>query len=250
MTEEEMKSRAPKIVAMPKPALPCGAEVRRAHPVVGKNGQTACIICGGQNFAFGPGGRKSRSGKLPQCEGCQSLERHRLLRKLWAKLPESLLHASKILQFSPDQSVNEKWFGSYELSIYGGKNSINMESIARPNDTYDIIIANHVLEHVPDDRKAFSELMRVLAPDGFFEMMVPNPYFVPATNDWGYPRPENHEHFRIYGSDLVKRFQEGTPGTHVLRMTSLDDVTNIEDYVYFWAKNSSVIDKLRKWLVS
>jgi SAM-dependent methyltransferase len=39
--------------------------------------------------------------------------------------------------------------------------------------SYDVIICMHVLEHVPDDRRALSELSRVLKPDGWGVIMVP-----------------------------------------------------------------------------
>lgn len=40
-------------------------------------------------------------------------------------------------------------------------------------DTFDIIICSHVLEHVPDDAAAFAELYRVLKPGGHALLLVP-----------------------------------------------------------------------------
>lgn len=47
----------------------------------------------------------------------------------------------------------------------------NMPEIA--SDSYDILICSHVLEHVKDDKKALSELYRVLKPGGWGIIMVP-----------------------------------------------------------------------------
>jgi SAM-dependent methyltransferase len=47
----------------------------------------------------------------------------------------------------------------------------DMSAIA--SDSYDILICSHVLEHVVDDRKALSELYRVLKPSGWGIIMVP-----------------------------------------------------------------------------
>lgn len=47
----------------------------------------------------------------------------------------------------------------------------NMPDIA--SDSYDILICSHVLEHVKDDKKALSELYRVLKPGGWGIIMVP-----------------------------------------------------------------------------
>jgi ubiquinone/menaquinone biosynthesis C-methylase UbiE len=34
------------------------------------------------------------------------------------------------------------------------------------DNQYDVILCNHVLEHIPDDTKAMQELYRVLKPGG------------------------------------------------------------------------------------
>jgi len=47
----------------------------------------------------------------------------------------------------------------------------NMTRIA--SDSYDMFICSHVLEHVDDDRKALSELFRILKPGGCGILMVP-----------------------------------------------------------------------------
>ncbi|KPB74852.1 MULTISPECIES: methyltransferase domain-containing protein [Pseudomonas syringae group] len=41
------------------------------------------------------------------------------------------------------------------------------------DESFDFIVCSHVLEHVPDDRKAMSELFRVLAKGGSAILMVP-----------------------------------------------------------------------------
>jgi hypothetical protein len=83
------------------------------------------------------------------------------LRKALEYIPRSDLAWRRALQFAPDGSLEESWFRTYEASTYGGKNSIDMQAIDRPADSYDFISSSMVLEFVPDDRKAFSELLRV-----------------------------------------------------------------------------------------
>ena len=41
------------------------------------------------------------------------------------------------------------------------------------NDTFDLIICNHVLEHIIDDNSAMSEIYRVLKKDGIGILQVP-----------------------------------------------------------------------------
>lgn len=40
------------------------------------------------------------------------------------------------------------------------------------NELFDAVVANHVLEHIPEDRKAMSEILRVLKPGGWAILQV------------------------------------------------------------------------------
>jgi len=78
-----------------------------------------------------------------------------------------------------------------------------------------VIICSHVLEHVMDDRKAMSELFRVLKPKGIAILQVPISKTVRETfEDFTITSPEEREkyfgqkdHVRIYGQDYKKRLQ-------------------------------------------
>lgn len=52
---------------------------------------------------------------------------------------------------------------------HGDIEFLNFES-----NTFDFILVNEVLEHVPDDRQALREIYRVLKPGGFFALFSPN----------------------------------------------------------------------------
>jgi ubiquinone/menaquinone biosynthesis C-methylase UbiE len=41
------------------------------------------------------------------------------------------------------------------------------------DNQYDVILCNHVLEHIPDDTKAMQELYRVLKPGGMAILQIP-----------------------------------------------------------------------------
>ncbi len=49
---------------------------------------------------------------------------------------------------------------------------LNIEAIASPDASYDCVVCSHVLEHV-DDKKALSEIYRVLRPGGVALIMLP-----------------------------------------------------------------------------
>jgi ubiquinone/menaquinone biosynthesis C-methylase UbiE len=80
------------------------------------------------------------------------------------------------------------------------------------NDTFDVIICYHVLEHVPDDATAMRELFRVLKPGGWGILQVP--IWSEATfEDSSIPRQDflkqygHTDHVRRYGPDFKDRLE-------------------------------------------
>ncbi len=209
-----------------------------------------CNICGNKTFGRGPGGRVSPGSRmLPRCEKCGSLERHRAQRTLWASFSQSFLGARSVLQFSKDSSIEPSWFRKYEVSIYGVKNTLDIQNIDRPDGNYDIVVASHVLEHVPDDKAAMREIMRILTPNGFAFIAVPNPMVYDTTDDWGYPIAELHEHYRMYGKDISEKFDEIVgPGNWKIEYIT-DPITGLNDCCYLLAKSSKTLAEIEEALV-
>ena len=89
---------------------------------------------------------------------------------------------------------------------------LDMESIDVDDEQYDIIIASHVLEHV-DDKKASSELLRVLVDGGIFVCQVPIVEGWESTyEDDSITSEEDRwlhfgqgDHVRYYGADFRER---------------------------------------------
>lgn len=200
-----------------------------------------CSICGYTKFIHGPYHRTGVCGQLPQCAKCNSLERHRALRSVWNAIPAALMSGRKTLQFSYDVSVKPEWFGSYELSEYEGENPIDLQDIQRDSKSYDIVVCNHVLEHVQDDRKAFCELMRIVRDDGYIQLSFPEPLVRAVTEDWGYPKPNDHYHYRRFGADVIGRFQTAQRDAHCLYVLTHDPVTGFSDCLYFFSRSKDVL---------
>lgn len=85
-----------------------------------------------------------------------------------------------------------------------------------PDNTYDVVICNHVLEHVTDDRVAMREILRVLKPGGWAILQVPvdwarnytleDPTVTSATDReriFG-----QYDHLRYHGTDYPDRLKE------------------------------------------
>lgn len=200
---------------------------------------SVCNFCGYSEFVPGPKGRLSRNQKPPCCKNCGSLERHRVLRQIYLKLKQICpLNLYSCLHISEDISVEPEWFNQYELSVYGGKNSIDLQNINRPNESYDLVVCNHVLEHVKDDVKALGELFRIFSKDGFFQLSVPQPITVNKTTDWGYPDKSQFGHYRIYGIDIEDKFKQAmTSDMCYLKVITFDPVTQAKDMCFLFFKS-------------
>ena len=195
--------------------------------------KTKCNICGSSEFKTGPGGRLSMTNMLPECMGCHSLERHRAIRMHWQSGVFKSLNDKVALQFSNDPSICPEWFKHYEISIYKQKNSLDLQNINKPDETYDFIICNHVLEHVPNDKKAIMELFRVVKQGGLVYLTFPAPLLFESTQDWGYPDKNKHGHYRIYGFQDVKKLLDDIIGTtNYSTELACDPVTGDSELVF------------------
>lgn len=198
-----------------------------------------CNICGGTEFEPGFNGRIA-NGQRPMCTACHSVERHRIVRKVYIPLI-SLLRDWRALQFAPDQSVDRSWFKEYVGSTYGGHNSMNMMETGLEGGRFNIAIANHVLEHVADDTKAIAELLRVVGTSGVVHMTVPAPTYRWQTDDWGFADPNVNLHFRDYGSDFPQRIVHSIGDLACASVASFDAVTGVADLVYFFSHSSATL---------
>ncbi len=210
-----------------------------AHASAEFHAGAACPICGGTQFVPGPKGRMAPNGKMPRCAGCRSLERHRMFRIMFERLGVTDFKGQRAIQFSPDPTVDPAWFASFELSVYGEGESLDIQAIGRPDGTYGLVACSHVLEHVADDRKALHELLRIAAPDGLLWLVVPDPFREETTRDWGFPKPEKHGHYRVYGADIAERFARYLPDQPVIAYMGEDPVTGERDGCFLLPKSAA-----------
>src|SRR5271155_4512247 len=129
-----------------------------------------CNICGGKEFTFGSLVRKE--GALPpQCARCKAVERHRIVRNIYSCI-RPLLVNWRAFQFAPDRSVEPGWFATYRSSVFDSNDSIDMMDTGFADGAFDLVISNHVLEHVADDVQALRESLRIVGPTGIVHVCV------------------------------------------------------------------------------
>jgi SAM-dependent methyltransferase len=174
-----------------------------------------CPICGfsGKFQGFGNPVRPSA-----RCPSCGALERHRLL-QLAVNREFFSITGKRVLHFAPESSLATMIKGFprivYESAdIVPGRAMITLdiERIELPEKQYDFVICSHVLEHV-DDRKALSELFRILKPSGKLVILVPivegwSESFEDSSKTTDRERElyfGQLDHVRLYGSDFRDR---------------------------------------------
>jgi SAM-dependent methyltransferase len=151
-----------------------------------------------------------------------SLERHRLL-WLYLKNETDFFSApKKVLHFAHEQAFyklfrNQKNLDYTTTDLFSPLADLKADICNLPfeNDTYDIILCNHVLEHIPDDTKAMQELYRVLKPGGMGIFQIPQDLKRAETfsDDTITDQKERaqifgqYDHVRIYGRDYFDKLR-------------------------------------------
>jgi hypothetical protein len=146
-------------------------------------------------------------------------------------IPRPMLAWRRALQFAPDSSLEESWFRSFEGSEYGGENSIDMQAIDRPDDTYDFISLSLVLEFVPDDRNAFEELLRVGSDDLILHITFNSGLTDEESSHTDEPSGD-YGIYHDYGRDFERRFETVDRGLSTLVFEIPDPVTGDVTYPF------------------
>lgn len=177
-----------------------------------------------------------------KCPDCKSLERHRFIYLVMRK--NNLLQEveqKSILHFAPEKIFKDIFsrsplYKSADISPGKADLVLDISKINLPNNSVDFILANHVLEHVPDDTNSLKEINRILTNHGFAIITIPIKKDLAQTiEDPGDTDPEyklkhfgHKEHVRQYGNDFTQKlkklnivFEEYTPAEKDLEIYSL-----------------------------
>jgi SAM-dependent methyltransferase len=195
-----------------------------------------CVACGHSIFGFLP----YREGKVVRlmlalevigsdinnfaCPWCGAHDRERHLLLYLRAVPGILeeMRGKSILHFAPERHI-PRCIKSAEpkdllmCDINPRSSDIRSIDITRmhfPPESFDVLIANHVLEHVSSDARALSEIGRILKPGGFAILQTPySPVLNHTWEDAGITSDEarlaaygQEDHVRLYGKDIIDRF--------------------------------------------
>jgi SAM-dependent methyltransferase len=133
-----------------------------------------CNLCG-HSGRFWPSGDPPVRGTI--CGKCNSRQRHRLV-GLWIETNPMDVDGARILHFAPEPILSRLLrnrsaeYRSADLDPAIGDTVLNIENIDLPDDSVDLVMCSHVLEHV-DDARALREIHRILTPGGRAFLMFP-----------------------------------------------------------------------------
>lgn len=176
-----------------------------------------CPACLLEVSKFAPYGVQHREDA--QCPRCGCLERHRAL-LLYLATDRSLDPARvRTLAVAPDPYLDKAGRGNpgyMSIDVQPGRamRTMDLTKLSLPDGDFDLVIAYHVLEHIPDDLAAMREIARVLRDDGRAILEVPmtgdetDERFIDGTPEMRTAHYGQPDHVREYGRrDFERRLR-------------------------------------------
>ncbi len=187
-----------------------------------------CPCCGSHFRRF-----RAFNGPDRVCWVCGAMERHRVAWIYFDQNPQLFWPGMSIVHVAPERvlrnrfrSIPEVTYHAGDLTAEFGPERIDVTQLPYEDASIDAVVCNHVLEHVPDDRKAMSEIRRVLRPSGWALLQVPGlerKEFEETDEDPSVTDPHERlarfgqrDHVRRYGRDYADRLESAGLAVQIL----------------------------------
>ena len=155
------------------------------------------------------------------CPICGAIPRHRILAE-WMDKNVGDIRGKRILHFAQERSIR-KWLDrngvhATTADLYHAADlRLNIEDTGLPDSSYDMIICNHVLEHVDNYKSALGEIRRILSHEGIAVISMPYDDRIETVyEDPSIVKREDrikhfgqYDHLRVFGRDtrdLIRAF--------------------------------------------
>ncbi|MCD4733862.1 class I SAM-dependent methyltransferase [bacterium] len=182
-----------------------------------KNGSVECPICNGHFHRFLPHG----SERI--CPGCGTARRQRLMTLYLRRETDLFTSSKKLLHIAADLTLHRLVhrysnldYASFDLHRKYTDRNGDLTDLPDADNSHDAVICFHVLEHIPDDHAAMSEMHRIINSDGWALIQVPHYPDRGATyEDFSITDPQERkkhfgqwDHVRVYGNDFQQRLEK------------------------------------------
>lgn len=193
----------------------CGHRIWRFMPYMSGSASTPRLMCVVDMIGSNPD-----RFECPRC-GAHDRERHLLMYLEGTGLLAGMRDKS-VLHFAPEKRLARRIAGIgpgryLPCDLYPSTpdvQRVDMLEMQFEDQSFDLVIANHVLEHVDDDLKALREIHRVLKPGGY--AILQTPYSGKLHHTWHDPGIDDdaarlqaygqRDHVRLFGRDIFTRF--------------------------------------------
>ncbi|WP_417356702.1 class I SAM-dependent methyltransferase [Flavobacterium sp.] len=207
---------------IPRPVLIRLSYVVRPVIALALKGNTYTDPIDGKSFkSFLPYGYGHQRNNV-LAPGTLSLERHRLLWLYLENETDFFNAPKKVLHFAPEQAFYKRFrnqknldYTTTDLNSPLADVKADICNLPFEDNSYDFILCNHVLEHIPDDTKAMQELYRIMKPGGMGIFQIPQDLKRETTfEDNSITDPKErarifgqYDHVRVYGRDYFDKLR-------------------------------------------
>lgn len=178
-----------------------------------------CPVCDHSYSKFLPYGRIARANAL--CPNCLALERHRLMWLFLREKTDFFTAKLRVLHIAPEHCFIDRFealpnleYITADIESPLAKVKMDVHDIPFPENSFDVVFCNHVLEHVTDDLKVCAEFNRVLKPGGWGILQSPVYQLEKTLEDNSITDAAERErifgqrdHVRKYGTDYAQRLR-------------------------------------------
>lgn len=213
-----------------------GAAARKLRRMAWQLGRGRyCPVCEKSAARFVPHGIRPEPER--RCLHCGSLERHRMLWTFFTRRSDLFDGKPKrVIHFAPEPCISQRLsarlgnrYLSADLQSSTAMFLADLTDLPFKDGVFDVVICSHVLEHIPDDRRAMAEIRRVLKPTGWAAVLVPIIYPEHTDEDLSITDPEERlrryfypSHLRAYGeADFAARLRGAGMSVELVRHTDL-----------------------------
>lgn len=207
--------------------------LKRKKYILSSSGEKHCILCGNDVNEFLPAGIEEDIFKQHHiigggyrnnciCPCCGSGDRNRWLYYVIKNKTNISNMYGRILHFAPEREIVKYIKENPNIDYYTGDikpgramHVTDITDIQYKDDTFDYVICNHVMEHIPDEEKAVYEIKRVLKQSGKWIFSFPICTDMKTYEDKSITLPDERlkaygqkDHVRLYGYDFAERFEK------------------------------------------
>lgn len=168
------------------------------------------------------------------CPRCLSHARERLAYLFLRDRTPLFTQPGRVLHVAPEpqlasairRSENIQYV-SADLMGPGVMSHFDIQQMPFPDQTFDVVICNHVMEHVADDSIAMAEVFRILKPHGWALLQVPIALALDRTIEDPTATTEAQRIERFGQEDHVRLYARGD---YVKRLEAAGFAVNTESY--------------------